>query len=112
MVDHTEATDDNSAVSGDPVLTQTDDSIDFEWGDDTPETDGSGQPPLSTWTRTGSYAAGTDRLTATDDDGSRPITGRVIRSPGRCELHCRWQTNPRIGHLLRSGSDSRRAPRR
>jgi hypothetical protein len=64
---------DNSTLSGQPVLTRSDDAIDFDWGDDAPS-------PLvpvnlfsARWTRTKSYAAGTYRFSVTGDDGIRVL---------------------------------------
>ena len=64
---------DNSTLSGDPVLTRTDDAIDFDWG--------AGGPSFvlpfdlfsARWTRTKTYAAGTYRFSVTGDDGIRVL---------------------------------------
>jgi glucose/arabinose dehydrogenase len=64
---------DNSTLSGQPVLTRSDDAIDFNWGVGAPS-------PLvpvnlfsARWTRTKSYAAGTYRFSVTGDDGIRVL---------------------------------------
>jgi glucose/arabinose dehydrogenase len=62
---------DNSALSGEPVLTRSDDVVDFDWGEGSPNF----VVPLNLfsarWTRTKSYAAGIYRFTVTGDDGIR-----------------------------------------
>jgi hypothetical protein len=64
---------DNSALSGDPVLTRSDEALDFDWAEGTP---GAAIPPdrfSARWTRTTTYEGGTYRFTATGDDGIRVL---------------------------------------
>lgn len=63
----------NSTLSGDPVLTRTDDAIDFEWGDGAPSFVLPFDRFSARWTRTKSYAAGTYRFSVTGDDGIRVL---------------------------------------
>ena len=64
---------DNSTLSGEPVLTRSDDAIDFDWGESSP---GAGVPSdrfSVRWTRRKTYAAGTYRFSVTGDDGIRVL---------------------------------------
>ena len=71
---------DNTALAGSPVLTRSDETVDFDWG--------SAGPPAPTvpadgfsarWTRTREYAAGTYRYTVTGDDGIRVrVDGNLV----------------------------------
>lgn len=63
---------DNPELSGTPVFTRQDDTVDFDWGFG--GSPGSGVPDnffSARWTRTTSYEAGIYRLNATGDDGIR-----------------------------------------
>ena len=64
---------DNSTLSGDPVLTRTDDAIDFDWGEGAPSFVVPFDRFSARWTRTKSYAAGTYRFRVTGDDGIRVL---------------------------------------
>ena len=63
----------NTTLSGDPVLTRTDDAIDFDWGDGAPNFVLPFDRFSARWTRTKSYAAGTYRFSVTGDDGIRVL---------------------------------------
>jgi hypothetical protein len=64
---------DNMDLAGTPVVTRSDDAIDFDWGTGSPNF----AVPFNTfsarWTRTKSYAAGTYRFSVTGDDGIRVL---------------------------------------
>jgi glucose/arabinose dehydrogenase len=62
---------DNSTLSGDPVLTRSDDAIDFNWGEGSPSFVVPFNLFSARWTRTKTYAAGTYRFSVTGDDGIR-----------------------------------------
>jgi glucose/arabinose dehydrogenase len=62
---------DNGELSGDPVLTRTDDAIDFDWGEGAPSFVLPFDRFSARWTRTKTYAAGTYRFSVTGDDGIR-----------------------------------------
>lgn len=64
---------DNSSLSGQPVLTRTDDEINFDWGEGAPAPGVPANLFSARWTRTKSYAAGTYRFTVTGDDGIRVL---------------------------------------
>ena len=64
---------DNSTRSGDPVLTRTDDAIDFDWGEGAPNFAVPFDRFSARWTRTKSYTAGTYRFSVTGDDGIRVL---------------------------------------
>lgn len=61
----------NAELSGDPVLTRSDDAIDFDWGQDSPSFVLPFNLFSARWTRTKDYAAGTYRFSVTGDDGIR-----------------------------------------
>jgi hypothetical protein len=63
----------NSTLSGDPVLTRTDNAIDFDWGADAPSFVVPFDRFSARWTRTKHYAEGTYRFSATADDGIRVL---------------------------------------
>ena len=63
----------NSTLSGEPVLTRSDDAIDFDWGDGGPGPLVPANVFSARWTRTNSYAAGTYRFSVTGDDGIRVL---------------------------------------
>ncbi|MEO5666245.1 MAG: PA14 domain-containing protein, partial [Nocardioides sp.] len=64
---------DNSTLSGGPVLTRSDDTIDFDWSDGSPAPTVPSNQFSARWTRTKSYAAGTYRFSVTGDDGIRVL---------------------------------------
>jgi glucose/arabinose dehydrogenase len=64
---------DNSVLSGDPVLTRTDDAIDFDWGEGAPDSAIPSDRFSARWTRTKAYTAGTYRFSVTGDDGIRVL---------------------------------------
>ena len=64
---------DNSTLSGSPVLTRTDDAIDFDWGEGSPSPVVPSDRFSARWTRTKTYAAGTYRFSVTGDDGIRVL---------------------------------------
>jgi glucose/arabinose dehydrogenase len=64
---------DNSTLSGDPVLTRSDDAIDFNWGEGSPSFVVPFNLFSARWTRTKTYAAGTYRFSVTGDDGIRVL---------------------------------------
>jgi hypothetical protein len=70
---------DNRWLGGAPVLTRSDEAIDFDWGYGSP---GAGIPPdnfSASWTRTVDFAPGTYRFTTTTDDGVRLwVGGQVV----------------------------------
>jgi PA14 domain len=64
---------DNSALTGDPVVTRTDDAIDFDWGEASPGSEVPINLFSARWTRTKIYAAGIYRFSVTGDDGVRVL---------------------------------------
>ena len=62
---------DNSTLTGEPVLTRTDDAIDFDWGSGSPSSLVPSNQFSARWTRTKTYTAGTYRFHVTGDDGIR-----------------------------------------
>jgi glucose/arabinose dehydrogenase len=64
---------DNSTLSGTPLLTRTDDAIDFDWGVGAPSFVLPVNLFSARWTRTKSYAAGTYRFSVTGDDAIRVL---------------------------------------
>jgi glucose/arabinose dehydrogenase len=69
---------DNSTLSGDPVLTRTDDEIDFNWGEGSPSFVVPFNSFSARWTRTKTYAAGTYRFSVTGDDGIRVLVDGTL----------------------------------
>jgi PA14 domain len=69
---------DNSTLSGSPVLTRSDDAIDFDWCEGTPGPLVPSDRFSARWTRTTSYAAGTYRFAVTGDDGIRVLVDGVV----------------------------------
>jgi glucose/arabinose dehydrogenase len=67
----------NSTLAGSPVLTRTDDSIDFDWGAGGPSFVLPVDHFSARWTRTKTYAAGTYRFSVTGDDGIRVLVDGV-----------------------------------
>jgi len=72
----------NMELSGDPVLTRTDDAIDFDWGEGAPSFVLPFNFFSARWTRTKSYAAGTYRFSVTGDDGIRVLVDGVPVADG------------------------------
>jgi glucose/arabinose dehydrogenase len=64
---------DNNTLSGEPVLTRSDDAIDFDWGEGSPNFVIPFNLFSARWTRTKSYPAGTYRFSVTGDDGIRML---------------------------------------
>ena len=64
---------DNSTLTGAPVLNRTDDAIDFDWGEGSPNSAVPSNLFSARWTRTKSYEAGNYRFTVTGDDGIRVL---------------------------------------
>ena len=64
---------DNRTLSGAPVLTRTDNAIDFDWGEGAPDSAIPADRFSARWTRTKTYAAGTYRFSVTGDDGIRVL---------------------------------------
>jgi len=62
---------DNQDLAGTPVVTRTDDAIDFDWGAGSPNFAIPINQFSARWTRTTNYTAGTYRLSVTGDDGIR-----------------------------------------
>ena len=62
---------DNTTLSGDPVLTRLDNSVDFDWGEGAPNPALPADRFSARWTRTKSYAAGSYHFSVTGDDGIR-----------------------------------------
>jgi hypothetical protein len=60
-------------LSGTPLLTRTDDAIDFDWGDGSPGAVVPANTFSARWTRTKTYSEGTYRFTITGDDGIRVL---------------------------------------
>jgi glucose/arabinose dehydrogenase len=70
---------DNMNLSGTPVLTRSDDAIDFDWGESSPNFAVPANTFSARWTRTKSYPAGTYRMSVTGDDGIRVLVdGEVV----------------------------------
>jgi hypothetical protein len=66
---------DNGALTGSAVLTRTDDAIDFDWGEASPDSTVPFDRFSARWTRTKTYVAGTYRFGVTGDDGIRVLVG-------------------------------------
>ena len=63
----------NRTLSGAPVLTRSDNAIDFDWGEGSPDAPVPADRFSARWTRTKNYAAGTYRFSVTGDDGIRVL---------------------------------------
>jgi glucose/arabinose dehydrogenase len=61
----------NQDLVGPPLLTRSDNAIDFDWGSGSPSLEIPANQFSARWTRTKSYTAGTYRLQVTGDDGIR-----------------------------------------
>ena len=68
---------DNSTLTGAPALTRSDDAVDFNWGDGSPNAAIPADRFSARWTRTKTYAAGTYRCSVTGDDGIRVLVDSV-----------------------------------
>ncbi|MBN1658020.1 MAG: hypothetical protein JXA93_06435 [Anaerolineae bacterium] len=75
---------DNRWLGGAPVLTRTDESIDFDWGYGSPDPGIPRDNFSASWTRTVDLAPGTYRFTTTADDGVRLWVG------GQVVIDCWW----------------------
>jgi glucose/arabinose dehydrogenase len=64
---------DNTTLSGDPVLTRSDDAIDFDWGEGAPSFVLPFNLFSARWTRTKSYERGIYQFSVTGDDGIRVL---------------------------------------
>jgi hypothetical protein len=64
---------DNSTLSGEPVVTRSDDAVDFDWGEGSPHFAVPFNLFSARWTRTKTYAAGIYRFSVTGDDGIRVL---------------------------------------
>jgi hypothetical protein len=62
---------DNQLLSGTPVLTRNDTSINFDWGEQSPDSKVPADGFSVRWTRTLQFSDGTYRFSATVDDGVR-----------------------------------------
>ena len=69
---------DNQDLAGTPVLTRSDDSIDFDWGTGSPNFAVPFNQFSARWTRTKDYTAGTYRLSVTGDDGIRVLVDDAL----------------------------------
>ena len=70
---------DNSVLSGAPAVTRSDNTIDFDWGESSPDSAIPADRFSARWTRTKAYAAGTYRFSVTGDDGIRVLVdGRQV----------------------------------
>ena len=61
----------NQTLSGDPVVTDTDDELNHNWGSGAPHSGVNADRFSARWTRYIDLSAGTYRFTATSDDGMR-----------------------------------------
>ncbi|HKS98367.1 MAG TPA: PA14 domain-containing protein [Rugosimonospora sp.] len=68
----------NPDLSGTPVLTRTDDAVDFDWGSGSPDPAVPADLFSARWTRARTYDAGTYRFTATGDDGIRVLVDGAV----------------------------------
>jgi glucose/arabinose dehydrogenase len=64
---------DNSMLLGAPVVTRSENTIDFDWADGSPDALIPANLFSARWTRTKAYAAGTYRFSVTGDDGIRVV---------------------------------------
>lgn len=68
----------NRNLSGNPVLTRQDGSINFDWGGGSPATEVFPDDFSAQWTQTANLPAGTYRFSATTDDGMRVWIDNVM----------------------------------
>ncbi|MCA9955776.1 MAG: SH3 domain-containing protein [Anaerolineales bacterium] len=69
----------NKTLTGSPVLTRTDSTINFNWGTNAPATGVNADNFSVRWTKMLSFAAGRYRFTATSDDGVRVwVNGQLV----------------------------------
>ena len=69
----------NTNLSGQPVATRFDSTINFDWGHGSPQPGVNDDNFSARWTRTVNFAPGTYRFTATMDDGMRFwLDGRLL----------------------------------
>lgn len=68
----------NRNLSGNPVLTRQDASINFDWGGGSPATEIFTDDFSAQWTQTANLPAGTYRFSATADDGMRVWIDNVM----------------------------------
>lgn len=68
----------NRTLSGSPVLTRTDGSINFDWGGGSPAPEVNPDNFSAEWRQTLSTRAGTYRFTATTDDGMRVYVDNTV----------------------------------
>lgn len=69
----------NKELSGPPVVTRQDRTIDFDWGHGSPQAGVNNDNFSARWTRTVNFQPGTYRFTATMDDGMRLfVDGRLL----------------------------------
>ncbi len=64
---------DNSLLLGAPVVTRSDNTIDFDWVEGSPDPLIPADRFSARWTRTKAYTAGTYRFSVTGDDGIRVV---------------------------------------
>jgi PA14 domain len=69
---------DNRDLAGTPVLTRTDERVDYQWGAHAPDPTLPADGFSARWTRTAHCEAGTYRFTATGDDGIRVLVDGVV----------------------------------
>jgi len=73
------------SAGGVPLVTRQDDTVDFDWGNGSPDLLVPADGFTARWTRTADYAAGTYRFTATGDDGIRVLLDGVTVVDGSSE---------------------------
>jgi glucose/arabinose dehydrogenase/PKD repeat protein len=69
---------DNMDLAGSPLVTRSDDAIDFDWGEGSPNFAIPFNLFSARWTRTKNYAAGTYRFSVTGDDGIRVLVDGAL----------------------------------
>ncbi|GAA2588930.1 hypothetical protein GCM10010435_79280 [Winogradskya consettensis] len=67
----------NTTLTGTPVVSRSDDTVDFDWGLGSPDPLVPANQFSARWTKTADYAAGTYRFAATGDDGIRVLLDGV-----------------------------------
>ncbi len=68
----------NRTLSGDPVLTRTESSINYDWGTGSPAPEVNVDNFSAEWLQTVNIPAGTYRFTATTDDGMRVFVDNTV----------------------------------